>query len=69
MTIGCITRAVCDTDFYISHQLILCTDDPKVFANAPISIQVVGRTLEEEAVLAMTELVDAAVKDYLSKTN
>jgi amidase len=36
--------------------------DPSVFANAPISVQVVGRTLEEEAVIAMSEIVDIAVK-------
>lgn len=36
--------------------------DPATFKNAPISVQVVGRTLEEEAVIAMSEIVDAAVK-------
>jgi len=36
--------------------------DPSVFVNAPISVQVVGRTLEEEAVIAMSEIVDVAVK-------
>ena len=37
-------------------------DDPAKFVNAPISIQLVGRTLEEEAVIAMAEIVDAALK-------
>ncbi|CAL1717065.1 unnamed protein product [Somion occarium] len=36
--------------------------DPKVFANAPVGLQLVGRTQEEEAVIAMTEIVDAALK-------
>ncbi|KAF9241339.1 general amidase, partial [Melanogaster broomeanus] len=34
--------------------------DPEVFKNAPVCLQLVGRTLEEEAVIAMTEIVDAA---------
>ena len=37
-------------------------DDPAKFVNAPISIQLVGRTLEEEAVIAMGEIVVAALK-------
>ncbi|KAG7098972.1 hypothetical protein E1B28_000859 [Marasmius oreades] len=36
--------------------------NPATFANAPIAIQVVGRTMQEEAVLAMSEIVDAALK-------
>lgn len=44
------------------------SDHPQLYANAPIGIQVVGRTLEEEAVLAMGEIVDAALKTYISKS-
>jgi len=36
--------------------------DPETFKNAPVSLQLTGRTLEEEAVIAMTEIVDAAIK-------
>ncbi|KAF8153288.1 general amidase [Crassisporium funariophilum] len=36
--------------------------DPETFKAAPIAIQVVGRTLEEEAVIAMAEIVDQALK-------
>ncbi|PCH43375.1 general amidase [Wolfiporia cocos MD-104 SS10] len=36
--------------------------DPVVFQNAPIGLQVIGRTLEEEAVIAMAEIVDSALK-------
>ncbi|CCM06222.1 uncharacterized protein FIBRA_08468 [Fibroporia radiculosa] len=36
--------------------------DPVTFQNAPVGLQVVGRTLEEEAVIAMTEIVDSALK-------
>ncbi|GAA6063241.1 hypothetical protein JCM10212_000343 [Sporobolomyces blumeae] len=36
--------------------------DPKVFAGAPVAVQVVGRKGEEEAVLRMTEICDAALK-------
>jgi amidase len=42
--------------------MMMSLDDPKTFANAPVSIQVVGRTMEEEAVIAMSEVVDAALK-------
>ncbi|KAI0365222.1 general amidase [Pilatotrama ljubarskyi] len=36
--------------------------DPETFKNAPVGLQLVGGSLEEEAVIAMTELVDAALK-------
>ncbi|KAH9474372.1 Acetamidase [Psilocybe cubensis] len=36
--------------------------DPATFKDAPLCIQVVGRTLEEEGVIAMGEVVDAALK-------
>ncbi|TCD62072.1 hypothetical protein EIP91_007512 [Steccherinum ochraceum] len=36
--------------------------DPKTFFNAPVNLQLSGRTQEEEAVIAMTEIVDAALK-------
>ncbi|KAH0838330.1 general amidase [Lanmaoa asiatica] len=35
---------------------------PEVFRDAPVCLQLVGRTLEEEGVIAMTEIVDAALK-------
>jgi len=38
--------------------------DPEVFKGAPISLQLVGGTHEEEAVIAMTEVVDKALKDF-----
>ena len=37
-------------------------DDPETFKDAPICIQVVGKTLEEEAVIAIGEIVDSALK-------
>ncbi|KAJ7246279.1 general amidase [Mycena haematopus] len=37
--------------------------DPAMYENAPISIQVIGRTMEEEAVLAMSAIVDEALKE------
>ncbi|KAK7688080.1 hypothetical protein QCA50_008450 [Cerrena zonata] len=36
--------------------------DPRVFHGLPVGLQLVGRTLEEEAVIAMTEIVDRALK-------
>uniref|UniRef100_A0A0W0FGS6 Amidase domain-containing protein n=1 Tax=Moniliophthora roreri TaxID=221103 RepID=A0A0W0FGS6_MONRR len=41
--------------------------DPATFKNAPIAIQVIGRTLEEEAVIAMAEIVDTALKTGIAK--
>ncbi|KAJ7751252.1 amidase signature domain-containing protein, partial [Mycena maculata] len=41
--------------------------NPVTHENAPISIQVVGRTMEEEAVIAMAEVVDDALKAAKSK--
>lgn len=41
-----------------------CLDDPEVFNNAPIGLQLVGRTFEEEAVIGMMEIVDAALKAF-----
>ena len=44
-----------------SHRL-MSVDDPETFKYAPICIQVVGKTLEEEAVIAIGEIVDSALK-------
>ena len=43
------------------------SDDPELFHGLPIGLQLVGRTLEEEAVIAMTEIVDRALKDSRSE--
>ncbi|KAJ6520067.1 general amidase [Mycena sanguinolenta] len=42
--------------------------DPAMYENAPISIQVVGRTMEEEAILAMSAIVDEALKLHGAKS-
>lgn len=42
----------------------LCLDEPETFKDAPIGLQVVGRTHEDEAVIAMAEIVDAALKAF-----
>ncbi|KAG6896138.1 hypothetical protein C0993_008733 [Termitomyces sp. T159_Od127] len=39
-------------------------DEPETFKDAPIGFQVVGRTHEDEAVIAMAEIVDAALKAF-----
>jgi len=44
----------------------LFVDDPETFKDAPICIQVIGKTLEEEAVIAMGEIVDLALKAKLA---
>ncbi|KAF4564834.1 hypothetical protein EYR36_002774 [Pleurotus pulmonarius] len=40
--------------------------DPELFAGLPVVLQLIGRTLEEEGVIAMTEVVDAALKGHRS---
>ena len=44
------------------------TDDPALFHGLPVGLQLVGRTLEEEGVIAMTELVVAAIDKYKTAT-
>lgn len=39
------------------------TDEPNKYANAPVGLQVVGRHQEEEAVIAITEIVADAIKE------
>lgn len=39
-------------------------DTPEIFKNAPVGLQLVGRCQEEEAVIAMTEIVDTALKEF-----
>ncbi|KAJ3548818.1 hypothetical protein NM688_g5248 [Phlebia brevispora] len=51
-----------DTDKAI-HELY----KPETFVNAPVGLQLVGRCQEEEAVIAMTEVVDAALKEAKAK--
>jgi len=41
----------------------LTTDDPEIYKNGPIGIQIVGQKDEDEAVIRMAEIVDAAVKE------
>lgn len=41
-------------------------DDSAIFKGTPIGLQLVGRTMEDEAVIGMTEIVDAAVKQLLA---
>ncbi|TFY53149.1 hypothetical protein EVJ58_g9615 [Rhodofomes roseus] len=36
--------------------------DPQLFHGLPVGLQLIGRTLEEEGVIAMTEVVDKALK-------
>jgi amidase len=45
--------------------LLIIIDHPDKFKDAPLCIQVVGRTLEEEAVIAMGEIVDLALKSQM----
>jgi amidase len=39
-------------------------DTPELFPGTPVGLQLIGRTLEEEAVIGMTEIVDNALKKF-----
>ncbi|KIP02574.1 hypothetical protein PHLGIDRAFT_130680 [Phlebiopsis gigantea 11061_1 CR5-6] len=38
--------------------------DPELFHGLPVCLQLIGRTLEEEGVIGMTEVVDKAIKEF-----
>ncbi|RPD82580.1 general amidase [Lentinus tigrinus ALCF2SS1-7] len=38
--------------------------NPETFRNAPVGLQLAAQTLEDEAVIAMTEIVDQCLRDY-----
>lgn len=41
-------------------------DDPELLSGMPVGVQLVGRTHQEEALLAIGEIVDSALKfEYL----
>ena len=44
--------------------ITLSSDKPELFENAPVGLQLIGKTQEEEAVIAMTEIVDNALRRY-----
>lgn len=46
----------------IYAESVLCVDDPEIFHGMPVGLQLVGKTLEEEAVLAMTGIVVEALR-------
>lgn len=55
--------------FFPSHAMLFIlilynpvSDEPALFKHAPITIQLIGRTLEEEAVIRMGEIVHNALK-------
>ena len=59
---------LCTSDFLGNFPMFnyrfLTDDSPETFKNAPVGLQLVGRSREEEAVIAMTEIVDAALKAH-----
>lgn len=52
----------CDSELTPSLVCFATADQPEAMANAPISLQVYGGKNEEEAVLRMAEIIDAALK-------
>jgi amidase len=61
----CASMSLCTLCYTFFLPLLTASllDDPDTFKGAPVGLQLVGRTLEEEAVIAMTEIVDAALKE------
>ena len=53
---------------FVTQPPSVCIDDPETFKHAPICIQVIGKTMEEEAVIAMGEIVDSALKTKLARS-
>jgi len=49
--------------------LTVTLDDSKLFDGCPVGLQLIGQTQEEEAVIAMTEIVDEALRAFKAKTN
>ncbi|KIJ25609.1 hypothetical protein M422DRAFT_55911 [Sphaerobolus stellatus SS14] len=46
-----------------AYALFILDEGPELFKDAPIGLQVVGRTGEDEAVIAMGEIIDKALKE------
>ena len=42
--------------------VVYIADDPELFHGLPVGLQLIGRTQEEEGVIALTEVVDRALK-------
>ncbi|EPQ61159.1 amidase [Gloeophyllum trabeum ATCC 11539] len=60
-----LDRPVPPHEFYNHHdEANYKLYDPKLFHGAPVGLQLIGRTLEEEAVIAMTEILDNALGKY-----
>lgn len=56
-------RLVLSADWYSTDfNCVWLADDPDLFHGLPVGLQLIGRTQEEEAVIAMTEVVDRALK-------
>ena len=58
----CASRGLLSTRVLNADDLRYGVDDPQLFHGLPVGLQLVGRTLEEEGVIAMTEVVDRALK-------
>jgi Asp-tRNA(Asn)/Glu-tRNA(Gln) amidotransferase A subunit family amidase len=43
--------------------LIACLDDPALWHNAPIGLQIISKHFEDERLLAISEVIDSVVND------
>lgn len=56
--------SVSPDDIYLLYFLLnnRFTDSTEMFSGCPVGLQLIGRSQEEEAVIAMTEIVDDALR-------
>jgi len=57
---------LCELDMSLSNTVWAdhyFSDNTNLFSGCPVGLQLIGRTLEEEAVLRMTFIVDTALKE------
>jgi amidase len=48
-----------------NRMLMFCLDDPKIYDGAHVALQIVGRRLQEEKMLAIADMTTAALKTLL----
>ncbi len=61
----CAYCSWCYPCFSFANAPLLCVlDNTDIFSGCPVGLQLIGRTLEEEAVLRMTYIVDEALKRF-----
>lgn len=50
--------------YFCVHALMFLLDDPELYKGLPVGVQIVGSTLQEEVVLGIGEVIEAALKNH-----